>query len=132
MPKARSRDMTTGRTAFFFLCALAIGLSACASDRTFGEQKISMPKQIAHVYFKGGNGLNCRAAAIVQNAKNSQEGVAAEYIWIAQSYPNAKKRHQSLVFDDKKKFDVIEIKTRQGKILELCFDITDFFGKGIL
>lgn len=67
--------------------------------------------------------------AIVINIKTESKGVAAEYQWLAQNYPGSKSQGQSLMMHNKKPYDVIKIKTREGKEVSVYFDISNFFGK---
>lgn len=45
-------------------------------------------------------------------------------------YPQYKMIQQSLVYDKQgKPYDVLKIKTRDGEVLKVYFDISNFFGK---
>ena len=67
--------------------------------------------------------------AIVIQARNENDGVSAEYAWIRQHYPGCKINGQSLVDHNKKPYDLIKIKTSDGRDLTIYFDISNFFGK---
>ena len=67
--------------------------------------------------------------AIVIDEKTETKGIAAEYAWIKKNYPGYKMRSQSLSHKGKKSYDIIHIETADGKLVDLYFDITKFFGK---
>jgi hypothetical protein len=67
--------------------------------------------------------------AILIKEKNEMAGIDAEYAWIKQNYPDSKLKGQSLVNHDNKPYDIIKIKTSDGKELSIYFDISNFFGK---
>jgi len=66
--------------------------------------------------------------AVIIKSKSETTGVSAEYKWISRHYPSAKVVSQSLVFHNKKPYDIIKIKNK-GKAQEVYFDISNFFGK---
>jgi hypothetical protein len=55
--------------------------------------------------------------------------VDAEYQWLAKHYPGYRMRMQSLRMNNRKPFDVLSITTKDGKALDVYFDISSFFGK---
>lgn len=69
------------------------------------------------------------AKAIVILAKNEEEGMNVEYGWLRQHYPGYQMVKQALMGGDKKFYDFMTFKTRDGKTMELYFDITEYFGK---
>jgi hypothetical protein len=71
------------------------------------------------------------------DAHTHQIGVAAEYEWLRQKYPESKMVMQSLVNmnvaksgEKKIYFDVLKIELKNGESKELYFDISSFFGDG--
>jgi hypothetical protein len=79
--------------------------------------------------YEGGDGSSLVKAVVIKGAKDSGAGVQSEYEWLRKKFPAYKLRQQSLRGDNGKKYDVLAITTREGKELEVFFDITDFFGK---
>lgn len=69
------------------------------------------------------------ADAVVINETSETTGVAAEYDWLKVHYPGYKTLGQSLVYNEGKPYDIIEIKTADGKKEKVYFDISHFFGK---
>jgi hypothetical protein len=68
------------------------------------------------------------AKAIIIEETTETTGVAAEYKWLRDHYPNYKMRSQSLSYHDGKPFDVLHIKVKWKK-RSVYFDISNFFGK---
>ncbi|HEY6161972.1 MAG TPA: hypothetical protein VI112_12135 [Bacteroidia bacterium] len=66
--------------------------------------------------------------AIIIEETTETTGVAAEYKWLRDHYPNYKMRSQSLSYHDGKPFDVLHIKVKRKK-KNVYFDISNFFGK---
>jgi hypothetical protein len=87
--------------------------------------------QTATVSYGGGDGSAPDKAVLIQGAGSSAEGVPAEYRWIAQHYPGAKRVRQALKSFGGKPQDEITIKTAAGEEKVLYFDISGFFGKGL-
>lgn len=69
------------------------------------------------------------ASAVVIEEKNETEGVAAEYAWLRKHYPGYSLIKQSLIFDNGKPYDKMDIKTADGSKKTIYFDISKFFGK---
>ncbi|MCC6685345.1 MAG: hypothetical protein IT247_09780 [Bacteroidia bacterium] len=69
------------------------------------------------------------ARAVVINEKSESKGVDAEYVWLRLHYPGCKVEKQSLVFENKKPYDLLYIITREGEKKTVYFDISNFFGK---
>ena len=57
------------------------------------------------------------------------ESVSEEYEWLGEYYPNHKFKQQSLLFEKKQPYDVLEIETVDGETINVYFDISKFFGK---
>ncbi len=79
--------------------------------------------------YDGGDGMSMDNAVKITGAKNEQEGVAAEYAYLAKEYEGYKIVSQSLINKKGKSFDVLEIRTKENKTVKVYFDISDFFGK---
>lgn len=72
---------------------------------------------------------SCFKNAIVIEATNETDGVRAEYIWLAKHYPGYKTNKQSLLQDNGKYYDLLNITTASGEEKDFYFDINSFFGK---
>ncbi|MDP4269750.1 MAG: hypothetical protein Q8909_06460 [Bacteroidota bacterium] len=74
------------------------------------------------------DGSSCENAIIITET-TEDKGVAAEYKWIKQNYPDASVRGQSCSGKNKKRYDIIDIITKLGEKKSIYFDITNFYGK---
>ena len=101
-----------------------------ASKATDGTSPRSIPRanELSHIAFSGGDGKDCDNAVVIEHAKNTAEGTAAERAWLSAVYPDGNLRTTALVQRNKKSFELIEIATRES-VIRVCFDISDFFGK---
>jgi len=103
------------------LCCLMLGAASC---------KTAHPAASANMI--SGNDLqdgSSYAKAIVINEKSESKGVDAEYTWLRLHYPGCKVEKQSLVFENKKPYDLLYIISREGEKKTVYFDISNFFGK---
>lgn len=88
------------------------------------------------VTFAGGDGSSREAAVIILGAESTMEGVIAESYWISQNYgaidTGWEKGVQYLLSDDLKQYDLQEVILKEsGEVIEVWFDISDFFGKPV-
>ena len=67
--------------------------------------------------------------AIVIQEKTESTGVDAEYIWLGKHYPGYKLKQQSLVYENGKPYDVMDIVIADGEEKTIYFDISNYFGK---
>jgi hypothetical protein len=67
--------------------------------------------------------------AIIVDENTETAGVAAEYKWLKANYPGYSLISQSLVYNEGKPYDVMDIKTASGEEKKIYFDISNFFGK---
>jgi hypothetical protein len=86
------------------------------------------------ITFLGGDGLSMETAIVIKGAKNGQEGVDAEYVYISikqgQQNVDWKPIEQSLLGDNGKSFDCIKIEDiKNSTKISYYFDVTAFFGK---
>lgn len=56
--------------------------------------------------------------------------IAEEYQWLATHFPGYSRLMQSLVYDDGKPYDILQVRLPNGEIRDFYFDISKFFGKG--
>ncbi|HEU4719122.1 MAG TPA: hypothetical protein VFU15_14860 [Bacteroidia bacterium] len=73
------------------------------------------------------DGLSFQTAVVVLDTTETK-GIATEYVWMGIHYPGWHVQVQSLVFQDKKPYDVFVVKKGRKK-KKLYFDISNFFGK---
>jgi hypothetical protein len=99
---------------------------AGASNKCDG--RANLPKRLSHITFTGGYGEGCTQAVVIENAKNTEEGVAAEKNWIKTCYPSAQIKTKAVSHKDGKVYEVVELTTANNLTKQLCFDITQFFG----
>lgn len=99
---------------------LAAALAACQST---AQRTDAAPGQSAAATA----GLSPETAIIIR-ASSSAEGVPQEYEWIRKQLPGAKIKKQALVMEPKA-YDRFEVEMPDGKIREVYFDISSFFGK---
>jgi hypothetical protein len=102
--------------------------TAAPQTKPSAEGKLA-PLTIGKYVYEGGDGSSAGKAVIIRNARNETEGMEAESKWIEKVHPGWKKGDQSMRSSEKRKYDKIEYTTPQGGVIEIYFDITDFFGK---
>lgn len=81
----------------------------------------------AQVSYAGGDGSSFEKAVIIKGATEAT-GVKAEYAYLEKHFPGYRTEKQALGEHKGRMYDLIEIRTKEGKRL-VVFDITDFFGK---
>ena len=99
--------------------AVDVPLEAVASARPSGAD------------FSGGDGLSCQRRVIITGVTTELSGIKAEHEWLAAKYPGYELQGQSIADCDGHPIDEIQIKTAKGQELEIDFDISAFFGKGL-
>ncbi len=90
--------------------------------------------KIGKITLTGGDGSSVENAIIIKGAKNSSEGIRAEYQYIENIYGQRNKEwkfvSQSLLHDKGKSYDKLSIKVVETKKkIDFFFNITSFFGK---
>jgi hypothetical protein len=78
--------------------------------------------------FGGGDGSSCEQAVVV-HARGEMAGVRAEYDWLGAKFPGYARRSQSLSHCGDKPADILEIRTADGRTVEVYFDISEYFGQ---
>lgn len=68
-------------------------------------------------------------SAIPIKAADEKAGVTAEYRWIGEHFPGYHRGAQSLLNNNGRFYDAIDITTASGERRKIYFDITDYFGK---
>jgi len=110
---------------------LPILICGCSPSSNTGQnspdtEKPSLPS--GKVTILGGSGNSPDDPVIIQ-ANNSLVGVGAEYQWLRDKYPGHIRIEQKLLSYNGKPMDVVTIKTKEGEIKDIYFDISSFFGK---
>ncbi len=108
--------------ALFALVSLII---SCSPTRKISNETNNHNKT-SEVIEKDGTSYD---KAIIIKAKSESTGVGAEYAWLSKNYPGYQSKGQSLVFQNKKPYDIIEIVTASGEEKSIYFDISNFYGK---
>jgi hypothetical protein len=130
--------MNVGRTLEAIVLVFAAALlsfGGCASSSPGAPKPTSTaattsaaPKAVSYA---GGDGSRCEQRVVVQGVTGELEGVSAEYDWLARKYPGYKRKYQSLTKCDGKPADKLTVETTSGDSVDVYFDISDFFGKGL-
>jgi hypothetical protein len=76
--------------------------------------------------YSAGDGLTCETRVVVR-ARTEPGGVAAEQNWLYTKYPGYEVQGQSLGQCGEAAADIVNIKTPDGRTLEIHFDISSFF-----
>jgi len=99
------------------LIVLVVILTSCAGKKQLNRTNNNLQ-----------DGLSFQTAVIIQE-QSEKTGINAEYAWVKANHPGASSRGQSLIYHDKKPYDILKIKTADGKDLDVYFDISNFYGK---
>ena len=109
--------------------AFAVALVGCATASTGGTPAggsgASASEQSTR--YGGGDGTSCEQAVVVHE-HSEMAGVAAEYAWLKARYPGYRRGPQGLSKCGNRPADKIQIRTQDGRELEVVFDISEFFG----
>ena len=74
------------------------------------------------------NGLAIERAIVIQ-ASNTRDGIAAEYAYVGRTYPGWRRTRQALLTRGDRRYDVLTIVSPSGETRDVFFDITNFFGR---
>lgn len=84
------------------------------------------------IRYTQGDGTSQRNAIKIIGAKTDWDGVDAEYYLIRKIFQIIDKKwellFQELFSDDKHSYDRLVLRDEDGKVSDLWFDITDFYG----
>jgi hypothetical protein len=89
---------------------------------------VRLPPHLSHIVYGGGDGRSCENAIKIQNARNTAEGIEAEKVWIAANFPGSQRSEHAIAKQDGKMVEAFKLKTGDGNIINICFDVTSFFG----
>jgi len=83
-------------------------------------------------------GISCSSTKSIQTSINDASSiekaikvssVPEEYEYVRKVCANCKVISQALIFDKKKPYDLLKVKTAEGKEVYYYFDISKFYGK---
>jgi hypothetical protein len=121
----QSKSQSTMKNTLLLLIAIAL-LSSCTAKKPLVKTtQITLTPPPAREVNDGSS----FEKALVITASGEAAGIRAEYAWLDKKYPGNKRGGQSLVYHDKKPFDIIKVITADGKSINTYFDISSFFGK---
>ena len=108
-----------------FLCLL----QACSSSKkTSGTSSSAVAGKNGAASNASADGSSFEKAIVIKSGSETA-GVKSEYTWLAAAYPGYTLVKQQLSFNDKKPYDLMFIKTKDGDNKTLYFDISAFYGK---
>ena len=85
------------------------------------------------IRYTQGDGTSKSTAIKIVGAKNDWDGVGAEYYLIRRIFQIIDKKwellSQELIHENNRSFDRLVLRDEDGKISDIWFDITDFWGK---
>lgn len=99
-------------------------LSACQAP----QPKSTVPLDAPLTTYSGGNGTTAQEAVVI-NANSDLAATRAEYAWLGEHVPGGKLSHQSLIHEQNRVYDVMEVNLPDGTKRSYFFDITETFGK---
>ena len=109
----------------FFVALIAVVASCSSSKHTTSTTDTNTTQTPPN---PSADGTSFEKAIVIQE-KGETAGVAAEYKWIRDNYPGSKNEQQSLMYNNKKPYDVLTIKTSDGTEKKIYFDISNFYRK---
>ncbi|HJT24458.1 MAG TPA: hypothetical protein VJ873_07760 [bacterium] len=125
----------TFRSWVFIAAILGVGVASVLADQTVAtttpvvkKAKAKKTKKPAKAASAKQDALSLETAVVIQ-AKTEGAGEDEEYAWIAQHYPGYTTNRQALNNQGDHSYDIISITTKDGKKVDLIFDISNFLGK---
>lgn len=89
--------------------------------------------RFSKITYSQNSGKTLEDAIKILGARNSLEGIEAEYKYISRIFGKRDEDWrpliQALLIDKNKQFDHLEILLKSGEKVEFYFDVSDFFGK---
>jgi len=99
-----------------------------SADET-GKKAPTQDKAVALKISIEGEGTSIEKPIVIIGAPDHMTGVALEYGILRGLYPNAKVMKQQLLRQGGRSYDLMVLKSEEGRELRIFFDITDFLGK---
>lgn len=75
------------------------------------------------------NGGTSFSNAVILKVTNEREGMDEEYRWLKNLYPGYTLVKRSAVKRTGRSYDIVRIRTREGKLKDIYFDSTSFAGR---
>lgn len=122
------------------ICIILISLTLAGCKTAYVSSQSDKPlsnysqkPDLSKVTYEGGDGKTMETAIIVK-AANERDGIAAEYAYVATLYGQVRSNWNLVAqyssSKNNKQYDVLKIKlTKNDQIVEIYFDITEFYGK---
>jgi hypothetical protein len=105
------------------------GAPPAAAQQTVAQVVTAAPARIEtwnSIRFEGGAGTGCADRIVIRNAPDQMVGTQAEYIWLGRRFEGYEQVRQSTTECDGKKTDIQEIRTADGRTVEVYFDVSEF------
>jgi hypothetical protein len=113
------------KTVNLLFVVMIIFLGACSSPKKT-TTKATLPKATRGEILRGGTSFS---NAVVIMVETERAGLNEEYKWLANNYPGYALVRRTHVERSARHYDVIRIKTKQGRVRDIYFDSTRFWGK---
>ncbi|MBL7739979.1 MAG: hypothetical protein JNK14_12240 [Chitinophagaceae bacterium] len=113
------------KTTGIFIVLMSFLLSCSSPNKTTGTATTSPGKITKTDVFRGGTSFD---NPVVIRVTTEKAGVAEEYKWLSNNYPGYTTIRKTQASKEKKRYDIIRIKTKGGEIKDIYFDTTSFFG----
>lgn len=113
------------KTVNLFFAIIIIFLGACSSPKKT-TTKAASPKVTREDMLRGGTSFSTAVVIMVESEK---VGLNEEYKWLANNYPGYGLVRRTHVERSSKQYDIVRIKTKQGRVKDIYFDSTRFWGK---
>ena len=126
--------MVLGAVLLFSLSG-PFSLPAVGAKQTYAQAVQPAPEKPAKIKitFKGGPGDTTATAVVITGAPNTRVGIDAEYYFLQKKFGQRnvdwKLKRQSVLHDQGKVFDRMDLELKDGSKKAVFFDISEFFGK---
>jgi hypothetical protein len=107
------------------LLVLVMLTGACSSPKKT-PAKAPAPVETPADKLRGGGSFS---KAIVIRVATESAGMDEEYKWLNRNFPGYGLIRKTQVSRSGRHYDIVRIKTRQGRVKEIYFDTTSFWGK---
>ena len=108
-----------------FLIIVAGMFGACSAPKKTPAKGPS-PEVTRTDVFRGGTSFT---NAVVIKVTTERAGLAEEYRWLSNNYPGHSLLRRRHVTRSPRQYDIVRIRTREGKLKDVYFDCTAFWGQ---